>query len=412
MRIESLRTENYRDRRRVVADIRWEDSPRPDRTLYFETSGAFAPDVEPSAEAFLTAVLPLAVWQGERRIRVEGTVCPRLRDGLETAMAIFAMWYGHCRPLAIEPIQGFVPMRPHPDAGTASFNSGGVDALALLRANRLDYPLDHPASIRTCLLLFGLNSHDFDAAGPRPERLAAFEMHLRRMQRLAEQARFTLIPIHTNTRALYEDFETWAAVGFAAGTICAAFTLPRHVRSAWFGSEGGGIDRPARGSHPLLDHHYSTAAVEVHHGQPAMTRLEKTRLIADWEEARPLLKSCFYQDLPTGGAINCERCEKCVRTMLALVALDRLRQVSAFSRDDLTPEMLKVVRIRTTLDLAYYSECIEPLKRRNRYDLARPLEAAVAAYVRRRRWEGGRWRRWVRRVDARFLNGCITGETT
>lgn len=401
MRIENLRQEQRGDCRRIAADLLWEDSERPGRTLYFQTWTPSAPELELSPDVFLLAALPLAVWHGERRIRVEGSICPRLREGLETAMAIFSMWYAHCRPLAIEPTKGFVPALPHPDAGPASFMSGGVDALALLRANRLDYPLDHPGSIRTCLLLFGLNSHVFAGTDVRPERLAAFEVHLERMQQLAERANFYLVPIHTNIRTLYDDFRAWTDVGFAAGIICTALTLPERISSAWLASGGVGVGRQPCGSHPLLDHHFSTAAVEVHHGQAALSRLEKTRLVAEWEDARPLLRTCFYLDIPRDGRINCETCEKCVRTMLALVALGRLQQVSAFTCDDVTPGMLEVVRIETALDLAYYSECIEPLKRRNRHDLVRPLEEAMAAYV--QRTSGG----WMGRLTSRLPGGRL-----
>ncbi|CAN5784583.1 hypothetical protein BH23GEM9_BH23GEM9_29170 [soil metagenome] len=401
MRIENLRQEQRGDCRRIAADLLWEDSERPGRTLYFQTCPPFATELALSPDAFLLAALPLAVSHGERRIRVEGSVCPRLREGLESAMAIFAMWYAHCRPLAIEPTNGFVPALPRPDAGTASFMSGGVDALALLRANRLDYPLDHPGSIRTCLMVFGLNTHDFAGAEVRAERLAAFEAHSERMQQLAERVNFTLIPIHTNTRTLYDDFRSWADVGFAAGIICTALTLPERIGSAWLASGGVGVGRRPCGTHPLLDHHYSTAAVEVHHGQAALSRLEKTRLVAEWEEARPLLRSCLYHDIPPAGRINCESCEKCVRTMLALIALGRLQQVSAFASDDVTAGMLEVVRIETALDLAYYSECIEPLKQRNRHDLARPLEEAIAAYV--QRTSGG----WMGRLRGRLPGGLL-----
>ncbi len=395
MRIENLRVERRNDWRRVVARLQWEDTDRPDQELYVETTEEFAEVVEPSPDALLVAALPLAVWHGERRIQVEGSVCPRLRDGLAAVMATFAMWYDHCRPLAIEPTQGFTPALPRPGAHTAAFMSGGVDALALLRANRLDYPLDHPGSIRSCLLLFGLNSHDFAGSQPRSERLTAFEVHRQRLQQLAERAHFTLVPLQTNVRTLYDSFQSWADVGFGAGIHWTALAMPQRVRSIWLASEGTGVDQPPRGTHPLLNHHFSTTRVEVLLGQPALSRLEKTRIVADWEDARPLLRSCFYQELPAGGAINCERCEKCIRTMLALLALGRLEQVSAFASDDVTLAMLEAVQVRTAYDVAFHAELIEPLEQRGRHDLARLLRRKLRAYHRRERW------RWLQRLTKR-----------
>ena len=125
------------------------------------------------------ALLPLAVWMRERRVRIEGKVCCRLRDGLRAAMRSV---HSLVRPLPtprIEPTHGFAPTVPRVEPRASCFLSGGVDALSLLRSNRLDYPADHPSSIRDCILLFGLNSYDADASGPRPERLAVFEEHMR-----------------------------------------------------------------------------------------------------------------------------------------------------------------------------------------------------------------------------------------
>jgi hypothetical protein len=386
MRIDNLRTETRAGRRRVTAELRWEDCDRPDRELYFEAAGAFAEELEPSTDAFLVATLPLALWHGEQRILVEGPVSARLHDGLAAAMAIFALWHERCRPLSIEPAAGFAARLPQPAGHTAAFMSGGVDALALLRANRLSYPLEHPASIRSCLLLFGLNTYDHDATGPRPERLAAFEAYRQRLDELAERACFTLVPIYTNTRALWEDFPSWMGVGGGAGILCAALTLPRRIRSAWLGSAGTGMHQPPRGSHPMLDHHFSTEAVELHHGQPAMSRLEKLRLVADWEDALPYLRSCLYQDIPGERRSNCGRCEKCVRTMLGLLALGKLRQLEVFGADEVTPEMLAAVEIRTTGGLAYYSELIGPLERGGRHELAQRLRRKLAAYHWRQVW--------------------------
>src|SRR5687767_13704161 len=112
MRIESLREERAGEWHRVAADVIWEDRDAPAQTLAIETTAPFASDLEPSSDAFLLALLPLAQWLGETRIRVEGRVCPRLRDGLHAAMQLFTLWYGRCRPLRIEPTRGFAPSVP------------------------------------------------------------------------------------------------------------------------------------------------------------------------------------------------------------------------------------------------------------------------------------------------------------
>jgi hypothetical protein len=174
MRIERVREERAGEWHRVAADVIWEDRDAPVETLGIEITAPFASDLEPSPDAFLVALLPLAQWLGETRIRIEGRVCSRLRDGLDAAMQLFTLWYSRCRPLRVEPTRGFAPTVPRREPRAACFLSGGIDALALLRSNRLDYQSDHPSSIRDGILVFGLSSFDADASGPKAERHAAF----------------------------------------------------------------------------------------------------------------------------------------------------------------------------------------------------------------------------------------------
>lgn len=386
MRIERIRQERDESRARIAADVVWEDRQAPAQTLIFETGEPFARDLDPNADAFLVALMPLALWMGERRILVEGTVCCRLRDGLRAAMQLFAVWYDRCRPLKIEPTAGFVPSVPKREPRAASFLSGGIDSLSLLRSNRLDFPPSHPASIRDCILLFGLNTYDTDTTGAKPERLVAFESHRERMTSFAERVGATLIPIHTNIRALYPDFGVWTDVGFGAGILSTALCIAGRIDRVELGSGGIGMRHPPRGSHPWLDHNYSTAAVAVHHAQVALTRFEKTRIVAEWDDALAVLRSCSYNRIPERGQVNCGECEKCVGTMLALVALGKLDHAPTFPADDVTPSMLEPVSIGDRVRLQYYTQCVDALIARGRHDLVAPLRRKIDSY----RWRDRR----------------------
>src|SRR2546422_8116508 len=146
MRIENLRTDEFSDRRRVVVDVAWEDCGRTTQEVYFETIAPFAEDLAPSVDAFLLASMPIATWLGERRILVQGSVCPRLRDGLQAVAAVFASWHDRCRPVEIEPTAGVGPPVPPASPRGGSVLSGGVDPLALLRAKRPRDSPEKPAS--------------------------------------------------------------------------------------------------------------------------------------------------------------------------------------------------------------------------------------------------------------------------
>lgn len=382
MRIEHIREERAEGRGRVAADIVWEDRDAPVRTLVIETTEPFVRDLTPSPDAFLLALLPIAQWQGERRIRIEGGICCRLRDGLGAAMQLFAVWHDRVRSVRIEPTHGFAPTVARREPRAASFLSGGIDALSLLRNNRLDYPAGHPGFIHDCILLFGLNSYDADVSGSRPERVAAFESHVQRLTSFAEREGATLIPIHTNIRTFYPDFASWGAVGFGAGIVSTALCMPGRLERVALASAGLGMRHPPQGSHPWLDHHYSTEAVAVHHAQVGLTRFEKTRIVAEWEEALSVVRTCLYETLPPPGRINCGECEKCLRTMLALVALGKLDRAPTFPFDEVTPSMLEPLRIEDGHGPLFYMQCIEALAARGRSDLVDSLRRKLEAHRR------------------------------
>lgn len=384
MRLEGLRAEAAGDRRRVVADVVWESTGLSPQPLYFEVPRPVGDDLEPAPEAFVLACLPFAVWLGEARIRVEGTLCPRLRDGLEAAMAIYARWYPRCRPVPIEATGGYRPPRPRQPPRTAAFLSGGVDALAALRRNRLDYPRDHPRSIAECLLLYGVNDFEMTAAGPVAERLAMFGEIRERLERLSAAEEFTLVPVYTTVRLLAPDYACWTNVGFGAATVAVAHALRRRFTTVVFASDGAGVDPAPAGSHPLLDQHFATAAVDVEHAQPATSRLDKLRLLASWPAALAIMQPCHRIGVLPPGRLNCGRCEKCVRTMLGLVAIGMLAVTPAFAGHDVTPDLVAAIPVHSAAKAELLADLVGPLERAGRTDLVRAVQRRL------RRW---RWRR-------------------
>lgn len=385
MKIRNLSVGDVADGRRVTAEVVWEDSARPPHTLYFETSKRFAADLQPSPDAFVLAALPAAVWFGERRVEIEGSLCTQFRDGLRAVMAIYARWYERCRPLSIEPLEGYAPTMPRPDTRTGSFLSGGVDGLAALRANRLDYANGHPESIRDCILLFGANDFQSTTEGPVPERLVAFRQLQSRLLDLAQSEDFELIPVLTNTRLLIRDYDCWTAVGFGAANVSVAHALSRRFSRVLFASDGNGVDAPPGASHPLLDQYFSTAAVQVRHEQATWSRVDKLRLLADWPPALRIMQPCHGVEVLPEGQLNCGHCEKCIRTMLGLLALGKLGDAQAFPGSDVTPAMIEKIPVLTAVKADLLRQLVEPLRSAGREDLVSAVQAKIAAFRRRER---------------------------
>jgi hypothetical protein len=380
MRIENLRTEELGETRRVAADIIWETAQKPSQILYFEAPYPYAEDLQPSANAFVLASLPFAVWLGEKQIFVEGSICPRLYAGLEAAMAIYALWFDHCQPLTIEPQEGLKPIYPRTNRHTATLLSGGIDGLTTLRNNRLNYPLDHPESIRECLLLFGVNEYDFKGSTPVPERLSAFEFVKERLTHLGKTENFELIPIHVNARSICPSYECFTSIGFGAANMAIAHAFDNRFSKVLFASGGDGVNPPPEGGNPLLINNFSSTAVQAQMEDIRMTRTQKLSVLANWQPALSLMQPCHQIKVLPKEKINCGYCEKCIRTMLGLLILGKLTEADAFMENDVTPEMINNIPIATEAKAIFLQSLIQPLENIGRQDLVQATKLKILKF--------------------------------
>lgn len=405
MRVGAFGKETNGSRVRVTATVVWEDNDRPAQEIYYETGQAFAQDLSCDPQAFLVGCILPAMRHGEERIAIDDTVCPELRNGLLTAMDWLCAWYGPPRrPVRIETRPGFRYPRAGRVPRASSLLSGGLDSLATLRANRLDYPLDHPASIKDCLLL-----HGFDIGGRKgnDRKLETFERAVDALSALAEDAQVTLIPVSTNLRYL-DDNDRFSLYEFQAAMLTSvAHALSSRLTRLYIGSSHWIPRLEPWGSHPLLDPNYGSAELEIRYDGLRYSRFDKAKLIADWDAALENIRVCTEN--PTG-LLNCGRCEKCVRTMLELRALGRLDRATAFPVQDVSAELLEEV-----LEIGYlrhnvmtYRELIDPLAAQGRSDLVAVIEDKFAQLEKRRAWEEERdWKGAVKRLDRRFLGSGL-----
>lgn len=377
MRVEQLQREIRDGWARVSARVVWEDTRRRTQRLAFEVPERFADDLALDPNAFALATALPAMRHGERRLAIEGSLCPRLAAGLETAVAQLRTWHGGVRALPrLEPSRGFAAATPRAPQRTAALLSGGVDSLALLRGNRLDYAPDHPCAVRDALVV----SYGFE--GPRYD-YAILDEYLERLGALARDADVEIVPIRSSAGLLDTDPVFWTnelhapALMAAALVLCGRFSDLLVASSVRYDL----LHRVFTGSHPLLDLHYTSAALRVHHEDVRFSRLEKVARLAEWEPALACLRVCLDPHYPRGAA-NCGRCEKCVRTMTELIAVGALARCPTFPGAEVTPESLDTVELRHEYELHWYRDLVEPLRARGRGDLARVLEAKVVAFER------------------------------
>jgi len=217
-----------------------------------------------------------------------------------------------------------------------AFLSGGIDSLAMLRANRLDFPLDHPRAIKDCLFVHGFDIGGADGADGEIE---TFERAVSSLSKVVKATQAILIPVSTNIRQLDNDVHFWIYEFHGAALSSIAHALSPRLTSV---SIASGFDIPniiPAATHPLIDPNYSSTALRIRHEGILFSRLEKVGLLADWDVALQNLRVCTMNP---PGLLNCGKCEKCIRSMTELLAVGKLASAGVFPQDDVSEEMLSL----------------------------------------------------------------------
>jgi len=409
MIIENLRVTDSEKGVRVTGMVIWEDCGRATQEIYFETEGRFAKDVSCNPHAFLVGGILPAMFLGEKRIFIDDEICPHLRGGLETVMSWFKKWYkGKYKPVCIEAGVSSKASYLNKASRAGLFLSGGIDSLAALRDNRLRYPLEHPGSVKDGLIVHGF---DLGAYVGHDRQFDIFERAVKLMSKVADETGITLIPVYTNIRHLNDDLTFWNDVFFGACLSSVAHVFTPRLSQVYIASglNIANMHYP-HGSNPLLDVNYSSQDMRIEHQGVALSRLAKTKLVADWDVGLQSIRVCT---LNPEEMVNCGKCEKCIRTMTALVALGALDKSSAFLETDVSSKLLSGVHIKNDYLAAFYSMLIDTLEQRGRHDLARTIKYIVAkkpiCVLGNLLLDGlGRVRaERIKKFDEKYLGGCL-----
>ena len=372
MKLSDLHVRKNGDLARVAARVHFEENDRPPQEIFIETEAAFADDLEATPHAFAVGCIIPALFFGEKRLALDEAICPRLKEGLETVMALMQHWTnGTFQPLTITaPLQKY-SRHIEKTRRAAIFLSGGMDSLAALKRLMDNYASSHPAYPRDALLV-----HGFDIGGviERGAKYHVFERAKAAMGPVAAEAGLRLIPLYTNIRHLCDDRDLWLNQFFGAVLAAVAHALAPRIDLAWLASSYDIPHLHPCGSHPLLDPEYSSHNLAIRHRDADLSRMAKLKIVAGWDTAFQNFRVCLA-NVPD--KLNCGRCEKCVRTMLELEALGLLDQTRAFEDDAVRPEWLDAFRITIRVREPFYEELIGALRRRGRDDLAQTIETKL-----------------------------------
>lgn len=356
----------------VSARYEWEDSERPPRTIAFRVPAEFAEDVAAEPDAFLIAGYLPAARHGERRIRIEGPVCPVLADGLARVSAVVDSWAGRpSRSVAIEPARFEAPVPPS-RAHAAGFFSGGIDSSHLFLRNRGDFPASHPERLRDAIVVEGA---DFPGEEDSPDAVHYADRVRARIAATAGNGGVTLIPVRSNVRALEPDLDFYAREYLGTSLAAVAAIFSRRLSSARIAAGADAAHLGRWGTHPLIDPNLSTAGLAIEHDGIGWSRFEKVEALAGWPAAIENLVVCNYR--PPAPWVNCGICEKCVATMLELTAAGLLDRTATFPFREVSPD--RIGRLPHVSGVTHIWRFLrERMRILGRRDLERPIAALLA----------------------------------
>jgi hypothetical protein len=402
MRIENLRSEKSGNRRRVAATVTWEDCDRPAYDLFFETDSSFAEQLTCNPHAFLIGCAIPAMHFGEKRVFIDEKVCPELCNGLTTAMGWMRHWYytPERQLVRIEAEKQTNLPSPRTQERAGFFFSGGIDSFSTLRSNRINFSPEHPWAIKDGLLVYGLEQDI-------PEK---FEYVKSSLSHAAADAGIALLPVYTNLYQEYrqEDsmkgFTFWyhEFMGAALAAVAHAFSSRFTVMS--IASDYDIPNQRPHGSQPLIDPNYSSVDLRILHDGITLSRIEKTKMVADWDVALQHLRVCNQYKQYDSEMLNCGICEKCIRTMLALSACGALERTNAFPVKKVSAGQIYSMSLtRQTYPL--YAELISPLRDAGRDDLAGAVEQKLEEFCRLQKRENVKMK--IKHIDNKYLGSSL-----
>lgn len=405
MKIEALAAEAVGDASRVTARIRWEEAAFEPFELAFEAQGEAAADLRPDPNAILLAAAIPAMRWGERRIAVEGAVCPQLRDGLGGAAAILRGWYGPPRRLpAIEPAAGFAAPAPASERRSAAFLSGGMDSLDVFLQNRAKFPAGHPSRLVEALHVSGL---PYTGPAGSPSHESFVKRGRGAAAALARGLGVGATFVSTNLADLDRDFLFFRQEYFGSAYAAIAHLFSRRFTSVAFASaQQYGIRLDPLGSHPILDPLYSTGALAFRHEGAERTRLQKAETLATRPDLLPDLHVCLRTPLEIEGR-NCGRCEKCLHTQIELMLAGATAASAAFPPGAFGAEAIRAIPADPHTAF-FWQPLPHRLRSAGRNDLAAAAESKVAEMERVRAWtRDAGWLGRLRRWDRRYLGSAL-----
>jgi len=337
--------------------------------LWFAFPSEYIDYIEPDGDAFAAAMLPLAMALGENLI-VRGRLSARLLYGLGECQRILHCWVPD-RLKIIKIVCDSVMERDAkegPKAVGLSF-SGGVDAYFSLRQHLRSVEQVPNYAITHCTYVYGVErwSNSADMGG--------YEELKRVYSKVMEKIGIELIMSRTNIRGFLDTINGWYLYWYSFGAVLSApaLLLNRMFSKYYIASSFEYSANVAYGSHPILDHHYSTETLQIIHDGASYSRYDKAKALSDWPIVYDSLHVCWRHP---ASMRNCCDCEKCRRTMLYLEIIGVLLKFGCFGRP-YNRNRFRHTLVESLYILRFYEDAIGYAKEKGRKDIVTDLRYMI-----------------------------------
>lgn len=388
----------------VHARVEWARQPFAcPAELSFTIPVEFASYVPRDMDAFLTALIPVAMYVGED-IHIHGSISATLLYGIREYQNTLHFWkpewFTRVRVTSDTVLQQDQRQRP---PGVMGSFSGGVDSMYTLRCHLPDVePLAH-AQFTHALFI---ESNTTTVAN-----LETVATKVRTYQTLLDSVDLTFVPARTNAMDFYYFNNDYAlAMTYTNILIATAQMLQTEIGTFYFSADDT-HDFPMvsiipHTTVPLL----STNALRAEVFGASVTKMQKLETLSQWQPSYNHLTVCWEHP---NGLQNCGQCVKCCHTTAGLDMLGMLQTYSTF------PDRLYHHQVRTRVQSPKYFHFSKEWARfaraygrwdlvfdftyvlwRNRfiYYVLRPLGAPVRAFYRR----SAKWKQYSPHY-ARFI---------
>jgi len=273
--------------------------------LWYRIPGKFSAKVTDSCDPFVVAHIFRLMEQGVDCV-VHGQVSPSLLKNMAEFQAAWSCWrrekYKQIDIIADEEVE--TPVAEEPELAVTAFTGGADSCYTVLSHRNGLCPRRWRRNIDAGLLI-----HGFDIPLDQAD---AFDRATQKATDTLSSIGVKLITMSTNLMALNPEWEDTHIAGLASCLML----LERHYGEGLIAS---GLDYATLlipwGSSPMTDYLCSSKNFKIVHDGAGVTRIQKFKQIANWEEGFSNLRVCYSAK---NRDENCGVCSKCVFTIMAL----------------------------------------------------------------------------------------------